>query len=266
MKISIIGCGNIGRALIKAVGDGVINCEISGLFDVNDMGLKKIPADLREKLNLNLIFTGDFSRFLDFKSDLVVEAASQEAVSDFGLRVLSSGKNLAVMSVGALVDEKLLFELKTAADKNNLKIYVPSGAIAGLDGIKAAKISGITEAVLTTRKPPGSLGIEERDCPKERVLYEGSAREAVKLFPKNINVAATLSLSGIGFEKTKVKLIADPAIKNNIHEILLKGSFGEMTLRVENVPSPDNPKTSYLASLSAIALLKSITESVQIGN
>lgn len=96
-------------------------------------------------------------------------------------------------------------------------------------------------------------------------MYEGPAREAVRKFPANVNVAATLSLAGIGLDKTKVKIVADPEVKNNIHEISVQGDFGELKTRVENVPSPQNPKTSYLAALSAIATLKKITDGVEIG-
>lgn len=262
MKISIIGCGNIGRTIIKAIAKEVIDCEISGIFDISRDGFDMLADDIKEKLSLNSRFTQDFNEFLNFESELVVEAASQKAVHEFALPVLNSKKNLMIMSIGALVDEKVFENMKIIADKNNLKIYIPSGAIAGLDGIKAGKIGGISEAMLTTRKSPESLGISSNE---EKVLYNGPAAEAVKLFPKNVNVAATLSLSGVGFDKTKVKIIADPKVENNIHEIYIKGEFGEMKTRVENVPSPDNPRTSYLASLSAIAVLKGLTECVQIG-
>ena len=262
MKISILGCGNIGRTIIKAIAEKKVNCAISGIFDVNGDGFNRLQKSVRDDLNLNSKFTQDFSEFLNFDSELVVEAASQKAVSEFALDVLNSKKNLMIMSIGALVDEKLFESIRETAEKNNLKIYIPSGAVVGLDGIKGAKIGGISEVTLVTRKSPKSLGV---DTNEEKILYEGPAREAVRLFPKNVNVAATVSLSGIGFEKTKVKIIADPKLKNNIHEIYVKGDFGEMKMRTENVPSPDNPKTSYLASLSAIAMLEKIAGSVQIG-
>ncbi len=265
MKISIIGCGNIGRTIIKAVSEGIINCEITGVFDINDEGFKKIPEEIPENLKLNSKFTENFSEFLQFDSELVIEAASQKAVQNFALNILNSNKNLMIMSIGALVDKELFENMKKIADENNLKIYIPSGAVVGLDGIAAAKIGGINEVMITTRKSPGSLGIKSSRDDKERIIYEGFADEAVKLFPKNVNVAAAVSLAGIGFEKTKVRIIADPKVKNNIHEIHVKGAFGEIKTRAENVPSPDNPKTSYLASLSAIATIKKIAGNVRIG-
>jgi len=236
MKISIIGCGNIGRTIIKAIADGVFDCEISGIFDVSREGFNQLPGNVRKKLNLNSKFAQDFNEFLSFDSELVIEAASQKAVREYALPVLSSNKSLMVMSVGALVDEELFENMKNVAGKNKNKIYIPSGAIAGLDGVKAAKIAGLKKAELVTRKPPESLGIES-NCKK--VLYEGPAGTAVKLFPKNVNVAAALSLTALGFEKTTVKIIADPGVENNIHEIHIKGKFGKIKTVVENVPSPD---------------------------
>jgi aspartate dehydrogenase len=131
-----------------------------------------------------------------------------------------------------------------------------------LDGIKSARIGGIDEVVLTTTKPPKGLGM---DVGKKTIVFEGPAAEAVKKFPKNVNVAATLSLVGMGFEKTKVRIIADPEVERNQHEIYAKGDFGELRARVKNVPSPMNPKTSYLAALSAISAIKKFGESVVIG-
>jgi aspartate dehydrogenase len=203
-----------------------------------------------------------------------VEAASQEAVRDYAKAILNSGKDMLIMSVGALADHKFLDELIAIAQAKGAKIYLPSGAIAGLDGLKSAKEAGIEEVTLTTRKPPKSLVdapyvkekcIHLKNLKKEMLIYEGPAREAVKFFPANVNVAASLSLAGIGPEKTRVRIIADPKIDRNIHEIFVKGEFGELEVKTRNVPSPENPKTSYLAALSAIATLKKISNNIQVG-
>lgn len=256
MKIGIIGYGNIGKAIIKSIKEGKIKCEIGGVFDIR--------KDIEKE---DFKFFSNFSEFLKQDFDIVVECASQDAVRDYALDVLKSNKNLVIMSVGALSDEELLEKLKQEAEKRNLKIYIPSGAIVGIDGIKAANLSEIEEVSLTTRKNPKSLPKEflDENLTNEKIIYEGNAKEAVKKFPFNINVAATLSLIGIGFEKTKVKIIADPKVSENIHEIRIKGKFGEILTIARNVPSPENPKTSYLASLSAIALLKKHTENFEIG-
>lgn len=151
---------------------------------------------------------------------------------------------------------------------------MPSGAVAGIDGIRSAAIGRIDSVVLTTTKPPsgfaGAPYIAEHDIdlsslPGATMLFEGTAADAVQAFPANVNVAGTLSLAGIGYGATMVRVIADPAATRNMHEIKVTGAFGALTVRVENVVSPENPKTSYIAILSAIATLKKLTEPVWVG-
>lgn len=166
------------------------------------------------------------------------------------------------MSVGALADGELLALLQSSKGR----IYIPTGAIAGIDAIRAVR--HLLDAVtLTTTKAPKALagapffetsGIKLDAIEDRTVIYEGSAADAVRKFPANVNVAAVLSLAGIGFEKTRVRIVADPAFTTNQHEITATGSFGTFQFTVNNVPSPGNPKTSYLAVLSAIECLRSI--------
>jgi len=157
---------------------------------------------------------------------------------------------------------------------NKCRIYVPSGAISGLDAVKGAMVGTISNATLTTRKSPKQLEgapyvvknkIDLKSLDEPSLIFSGSAKEAVSAFPANINVAAALSLAGIGADKTLVQIIADPACKKNIHEIELEGDFGKLIAKTENVPSPRNPKTSYLAALSGVALLQRITSSLVVG-
>ncbi len=253
MKIGLVGCGNISSEIVKVVNDGKVKVKIISLFDKDEEKSKKLAQRIHPKPKIT-------SKIPDFLEgvDLVVEAASQEAVKSYAPTILENGENLMIMSVGALVDESFLKKLKKIAQEKGVKIYIPSGAILGLDGVKAGKVGKIRSITLTTRKNPRSLGL--KPLKKEKILFSGSAKEAVKKFPKNINVAATLSLVGIGFEKTKVKIIADPKVKNNTHEIKVKGNFGEFVTIAKNKPSPNNPKTSYLAVLSAISTLKKISE------
>jgi len=179
-----------------------------------------------------------------------------------------------VMSTGALIDEDLFRKISRIAKKQGRKVYVPSGAIVGLDNIKAAVVRPIEEVILVTRKPPQSfegapLIVKRRinlsQLDKPLLLFEGSAREAVKLFPKNVNVSASLSLAGIGPDRTKVRIIADPKAENITHEIHVKGEFGEILTRTINRPFPENPKTSYIAALSAIATLRKICGGIIVG-
>ncbi|NYZ76172.1 aspartate dehydrogenase [Candidatus Micrarchaeota archaeon] len=266
MKIALIGCGSIGRVIARHINENKIKAELKCVYDIDT----KKALEFAEKFHTEY---RDFDEILKQELDLVLEAASQQAVRTLIPKALKAKKNVMIMSTGALVDERLLQEIGELAEKNKLKVYLPSGAIAGLDGVKSAR-DEIERVVIKTTKPPESLEgapffekhpMDLKEIKKPTVIYEGPAEEAVKLFPSNINVAASLSLAGIGPKKTRVQIIADPGIKSNVHEIIAEGRFGVLKTRTENVPSPDNPKTSYLAALSAVATLKKITEPIQVG-
>ena len=268
----LIGCGAIGTVLAEAIDSGKAG-EID-LIVVYDIIVERAQI-LASKLNRKPLVAKNINEVLERDDvQIVIEAASQEAVEQYAVKVLSSNKDLMVMSTGALLDETLMAKIVEAAKNSGRKIYVPSGAIVGLDNVKAAAIGQIEEVTLITRKPPISFKgapyvekskIDLSTLKEPLTLYEGSAREAVKLFPQNVNVAATLSLAGVGPDKTKVKIIVDPGIKNIIHEIHVKGEFGEILTRTVNKPFPSNPRTSYIAALSAIATLKKISGNIIIG-
>ncbi len=270
LGVSLIGCGSIGKVLACAIDEG--QAGDTRLVMIYDRVTEKAKA-LSQRLKSKPKIAKNFNDLLENRDiELVIEAASQEAVKAYALKILEAGKSLMVMSVGALVDSKLASEISRVAKEKRLKVYIPSGAIAGLDGVKSSAVGKVESVTLTTRKPLEGL----KDAPyfkekhdmkilKPTILYEGPATEACKFFPSNVNVAATLGLAGIGAEKTMVRIIADPSISRNIHEVEVKGEFGELKVHVENVPSIDNPKTSYLAALSAIATLKKITEPLMIG-
>ncbi len=267
MNIGIIGCGTIGTIIAKAVED--ID-EIEKVYLLNTVSEKaeRLASSLKKgikKQNVNDLID-DVS--------VVVEAASIDAVKQYGELVLSHAKNFMVMSVGAFADKELAEKLVDTAKRNRCRIYLPSGAIAGVDAVKSASGSRIDEVTLITRKPPAGLkdvkyledkGINVEKLEKETVVFEGLASEAIKHFPKNINVAVCLSIAGIGVAKTKVKIVCDPKIRQNIHHIVVKGDFGEIITETKNFPCPTNPKTSYLAALSAVATLKKIVSPLQIG-
>jgi aspartate dehydrogenase len=206
-------------------------------------------------------------------SDVVVEAASQKAVPAIARAALAAGKKLMIMSVGAFADREFFAEVKALAKEHGSRVYLPSGAISGLDGLKSASIGTIRSVTLTTTKNPSGLKgapyIVENKIDLDllagpTLIFEGSALQAVRAFPANVNVAATLFLAAEESE-VHVKVVADPGIHVNRHEIVVEGDFGRISTLVENVPSPRNPKTSYLAALSAIATLRSIVEPVKIG-
>ncbi|KAA0007933.1 MAG: aspartate dehydrogenase [Thermoplasmata archaeon] len=254
MRLGIIGCGAIGTDVALAADD-MEEIEEIYLHDKN----RDAERHLVEKVRKGKAVT--VNEMLK-KVDAVFEAASQQAVKEYGIKVLSAGRDLVIMSMGALFDDKLWQGLVKTAKEKRCKIYLPSGAVCGVDGVAAAKTGGLDEVTLVTTKPPKSLG---RSDEKRSVVFEGNAREAVRLFPKNINVAACVSLAGIGFDKTKVEIVSDPVVTRINHKILAHGRFGRLRAEIENMPNPNNPKSSYMASLSAISILRRIVDPVQIG-
>ncbi len=269
-RIGLIGCGAIGSELAIAIDSRKVNAELVALFDVYQDAVNA----LANKLKIKPILARSVEEFVANSMDVVVEAASQDAVRKYARLVLENNHDLMIMSVGALLDSNLYDDLGSIAEKHDRRIYLPTGAIAGIDAIRSVRHL-LEEVTLTTTKNPRGLEgapffkthkIDLHKIKRARVIYQGNAEDAVKLFPANVNVAAALSLAGIGGKKTKVRIVADPKVKVNIHEITAKGKFGEMRFQVKNIPSPTNPKTSYLAVLSAIECLRSICDDrVSIG-
>lgn len=207
--------------------------------------------------------TGDVDGFIEARPQVAVEVASQEAVRQLGERLLDAGIDLVVASVGALMDAALLERLREKAVRSGARIWIPSGAIGGLDAIWAAASGGaLDEVSLVTRKPPQGLGMGDAGVPQ--VLFEGDAAEGVRRFPRNVNVAAALSLAGLGPQRTRVRVVADPQAPGNEHRIVARGPFGEVEMTFRNVPFTSNPRTSYLAALSILGLLRRMASPVQV--
>src|SRR5919112_303809 len=273
-NVGLLGCGTIGTQLALAIESGnIANASLAGLFDIAISNAKS----LKSKLTSNPELYPDFDRLINSPADIIIEAASQQAVRDFGKRIIEANKDLMIMSVGALANTAFLAELleMAAATGGRSRIYVPTGAIAGIDAIRSVR-NVLDSLTLTTTKSPKALTgapfFEKSKMNLETVtkitaIYEGSAAEAVKLFPANVNVAAVLSLAGIGADKTTVRIVVDPHATTNQHEIMATGSFGDIRIIVNNVTTPANPKTSFLAILSAIESLRTICDdSIRIGS
>jgi len=266
LKVGIIGCGTIGGAIAKACqGTLAGNIELIGICDIDKEKASLLAKTLKGKVSVL-----GMSELIK-KSGLVVEAASASVSAKVLSSCIAAKKNCLIMSVGGIIGkEKLL----TGAAAVGVQVYIPSGAISGIDGLKSAMAGGVTSVTLTTRKPPKGLAgapylkennIDLSKISGETVVFEGSAEDAVKGFPQNVNVSAVLSLAGIGAKKTRVRIVTSPDYIGNVHEIEVTGASGRITTRTENVPSATNPKTSALAILSAIATLKSAASSVRIG-
>jgi aspartate dehydrogenase len=258
IKVGIVGMGVIGTHVARAIDRGI-------------PGVGHVGVTLRDTARPCPYAVWSIDELIR-RSDLVVEAATQAALLEFGPRVLEAGKHLMVLSVGALVG--VLDEWARLAEKHGCRLLVPSGAIAGLDAIKGAREGAITSITMETRKPPRGLAgapyiaehrIDLDAITSETLIFEGPATLAVKAFPANVNVVAALSLAGLGPERTRIKLFAVPGQAVNQHRIVVEGEFGRLRIEVENVPS-ENPRTGRLSYLSAIAMLRELGSSVQIGN
>ena len=267
LKIGVVGCGAIGSRIAYSVKKELKNCcQLTGIYDID---IRKVE-ELQKKLKLKNIAKSSLEELIR-NCDCMIEAVNAKNTKTIIKKALMSKKSVLAMSVGKLLNAADLFRL---AQKNHTHLLIPSGAIAGIDAIKAASLKTVKKLTLTTRKPPRGLkdnpylvqkGFDLENIKKETVLFDGNANEAVKCFPQNINVAATLAMASHLKTKLRIRILTSPRYKTNSHEIEMAGDFGTLITRTENVPCPDNPKTSYLAVLSGIQTLKQYCLGLSIG-
>jgi len=251
IRIGLLGCGNIGHIIAQHAGGSF---GIVAVYDKVSGRAQEIAALQGSRAYEN------FEAFIAADMDIVVEAASVSAVKNHASEVLSHNKDLVVMSVGALADPVFREEIQKTALLSGHKVYIPSGAIFGLDNLKIGRISKISRLLLRTTKSPESLGIASDS---RRMIFSGKANECIKAFPKNVNVSVAMSLAA--GQDTDVELWIDPAVDRNVHELFVEGDFGETYIKVTNFPSPDNPATSYLAALSILSLLEDLNSPIVVG-
>ncbi len=269
-RIGLLGCGAIGTQIALAIDSGKIPAILTHVYDTKRSQADNLVSKLQQKpevvANSHLLSSNQL--------DLVVEAASQDAVRNDAVSILQNKKDLMIMSAGALLDESIFEVISDACKDFGKTVYLPSGAIAGLDALKAVKDELESVVLVTTKNPASLIGapfFENSDINPDKIsestiLFEGVAKDAISLFPKNVNVAALLSLVGLGSKNTIVRVIADPNTNKNTHQINAQGKFGKISLTVENIPDDTNPKTSRLATLSAIELLRQIcSKGLEIG-
>lgn len=266
IKVGIIGCGTIGTELAAACQTRLYKTmSLIGICDTDNDKALILQKKLKNKVP---VLKPDE---LIKKIDLIIETASAKISADILKKAVSREKDILIMSIGGLLGNEDL--LKMAA-KAGINVYLPSGAICGLDGLKSASVGRIDSVTLTTRKPPKGLegapylvknNINLAAIRGETVIFDGNAKDAVTGFPQNVNVCAVLSLAGIGAENTRVKIVTSPDYTKNIHEVEIEGESGRISTKTENVPSKINPKTSRLAVFSAIATLEGIAKNIRIG-
>jgi len=264
-RIGIVGCGVIGSQLARSIQEEFAKkAKLVALCDLKEEKARQLSR--RFSISPSICSINE----LIGKSDLIIEAASANIAAEVAEKCLKRGRDVLIMSSGGLFGREDILEL---AEQKKSHLYIPSGALAGLDGAKAAGLGKISSVVLISRKPPRGLEgapyilenkIDLFKIKEETTIFEGDVQQAEKAFPQNINIATGLSLA-LGSCDITVQIITSPQFKTNSHQLILKGEFGELTVETNNLPSPDNPKTSYLAALSAVATLRDILGYVRVG-
>lgn len=263
MELGIIGCGAIAGYVVQALRDAPVRIVLA----VVEPGRE---ADARALFGEH-VHCVTSAHSLPVRPALVLDCAGHGALRAHGPAVLEAGIELASVSSGALADVELLDTLAAAATRGGTRMRLVSGAIGALDALAAASAGELTRVVYTGRKPPrGWVGSPAADVldldnlPAAAVHFRGTAREAALRYPKNANVAASVALAGLGFDRTEVELIADPDVARNIHQIHAEGQFGSFDFRIAGNALPSNPKSSALTAMSVVREVLRRRQSVQI--
>jgi aspartate dehydrogenase len=270
VRIGILGGGVIARLILEHLARGKLgDFQVCAIVGRSAASRAKPLADA-----FGVPFVTGLEALLAQRPDAIVEAASHAAVREYAAPLLERGISVIVLSGGALCDDALRAKLERLAAEKRAMLYVPSGGIGGLDALKAVCAAGADHVEIAVTKPPAAwkdipyverLGVDLDRLTGATTLFEGSAREGVPHFPANVNIAAVLSMAGIGFDRTRLKVVADPALKLNTHYINIRGKTGAISIKFESVPSPENPKTAMLACYSALAALKAFGSPVRYG-
>lgn len=270
MRLAILGGGTIGRLVLERLsGDAAPGIQVVAICGRSP---RSRGAALAAQYKIPYVHTRE--GLLACAPEVVLESASHEAVRDHLVALLGRKISVIVLSAGALADDALRSDAEAAAARSGALLYVPSGGIGGLDALKAACAAGVDEVSIQVAKPPAawkkipfveSLRVDLDGLREAVTLFDGPAREGVPHFPQNVNIAAVLALAGVGFDRTRLRVVADPGLTHNTHTIRVSGRTGRFTVVLENVPSPENPKTAWLACYSALAALQVIASSARYG-
>ncbi len=250
--IALIGFGAIGRAVFARM-ERQVGTRITHVI-VSEGSVSAVQKELADRAQV-------VSR-VPANCRVLMECAGHRALAEHVEPALLAGTECAILSVGALCADGLVERLAAAAKSGGTQLHVLAGAVGGIDALAAAQFAGLTQVTYTGRKPalawkdtPADISFDLAKLTEATEIFYASAREAARLYPKNANVAATIALAGLGLDATRVRLIADPHSKENVHELRAEGAFGELVLRLHGKPLPDNPKTSTLTVYSAVRFL-----------
>ncbi len=266
LRVGLAGLGAIGLPVARRLAAGLPGL---ALVAVSARDLGRAEARLGQ---FGIAVPAVPLAALAERADIVVESVPAALFRAVAEPAIDAGRLFLPLSIGALLDHP---DLIGRARRSGARIIVPTGALVGLDAVRAAAEGEIRSVRLLTRKPPGGLagapylverGISLAGLDRPLKLFEGTAREGARGFPANLNVAAALALAGIGPDRTRLEIWADPALEHNTHRIELEADSVRLTLTIENVPSPENPRTGRLTPLSVIACLRGLTDTVRIGS
>ncbi len=257
LRVALIGFGAIGQRLARGLLARPDAVTITGVL-VHELAPARAAAT-GALAGLHDLITEDRTSWLDSQPELVVECAGHAAVDAHAEAVLRAGCDLLMASVGSLTDDARRERLRTLASEAGRQVLLVSGAIGGIDWLAAAQDAGLDAVVYRGRKPPAAW----RGSPAEAVVdlsslrepvrvFEGTAREAARAYPRNANVAATVALATLGLDHTRVELWADPGVSENRHEVEARGGAGRLLLQLDNQPDPDNPRTSLVTAHSVL--------------
>jgi aspartate dehydrogenase len=267
LKLAIAGLGAIGLPVARSIDAG------------NVPGLALVAVSVRDEAKARKTMAGfrHPPRLLGLAAladaaDVIVECLPSKFFLDVAEPAIARGRIFMPLSVGALIDHMHLVDL---AAKTGARIVVPTGALLGLDAVRATAEGKITSATIVTRKPPAGLagapllvqrGLSVDGLKKPLMVFAGSAREAIAGFPANVNVSVALSLAGIGPDRTRVEIWADPGVTRNTHTVTVRSDSSDLTMTIENIPDPDNPRTGRITALSALAALRRLTSPLVVGS
>jgi aspartate dehydrogenase len=257
----LVGVGAIGGAVL----DGWAQGRCPGIRWVGAYDQAPSPRARERCRTLGIPLLDSLEDLWGESAGLVVECASQAAARQVLPPALASGRDVVSTSVGAFADDAFFEEVAAAARAGGGRLWLPGGAVGGLDLMAALRVRGVRRVRLTTRKPPAAIAGVDPGLKEAREVFRGPAREAAARYPQNLNVAATLALAGLGLDATEVVLVADPAAERNLHCIEIEAEAGRYRIELDNYPSPDNPKSSALTADSVLALLQSLGGRIFLG-